>query len=737
MDRVSHKGRIREKVVLAQVTSAFRWNRLLLANTVIVVLLVFYFLYAQVSPAGATAWMVGMQVVTLFRFLLGRAFLSRDRIAQEIAPWRAGFVALTGVAGFAWGLIGTALYPGIDPHSQLVIAMILLAVCATGLFSQYPVFWAFPTFAIPMLVPFIVMRFLGDTRADLFAGFTGFFFLLIALFTARRMSMHHFRWLVSRYRLRVVSGEREQALRQAEESNRAKSEFLASMSHEIRTPMNGVLGMAHLLAQTPLDATQNRYVHALRSSGEQLMALLNDVLDFSKIEAGKMTIERVPYNIMDVATVSTEMFFAQAEAKKIAIELECEGTIPKLLGDPVRVGQVLSNLVSNAVKFTERGYVRVAVDWTWETESRGTLVLSVRDTGIGIPKEKHASIFDSFAQADQSTTRRFGGSGLGLAISSKLVQLMNGSIELQSEPSLGSVFTVVIPFECVKGGVALPSSVAEKRQLGGTVLLVEDNDVNELVATMTLNELGLTVIAADNGEDAIAAYESARPDVILMDCHMPGMDGFEATRAIRRLEDDARHVPIIACTANVTSGFRDRCIEAGMDDYVSKPFRANTLYEVLAKHLLDKAAAFADNAQPIEPAMTGSAAPARSICEDVQLFDEAHLLKVSRLHASDPDVVLEKLVPLFLKQIERFSKAFVQHIEAADVAGIGSIAHTLKSSANHVGLARLSGAMDEMESLCETAAPADVIEQAQRLLPLFDLSRNTLEQWHKGHQVEH
>ena len=183
MDRVSHKGRIREKVVLAQVTSAFRWNRLLLANTVIVVLLVFYFLYAQVSPAGATAWMVGMQVVTLFRFLLGRAFLSRDRIAQEIAPWRAGFVALTGVAGFAWGLIGTALYPGIDPHSQLVIAMILLAVCATGLFSQYPVFWAFPTFAIPMLVPFIVLRFLGDTRADLFAGFTGFFFLLIALFT--------------------------------------------------------------------------------------------------------------------------------------------------------------------------------------------------------------------------------------------------------------------------------------------------------------------------------------------------------------------------------------------------------------------------------------------------------------------------------------------------------------------------------------------------------------------------
>lgn len=283
----------------------------------------------------------------------------------------------------------------------------------------------------------------------------------------------------------------------------------------------------------------------------------------------------------------------------------------------------------------------------------------------------------------------------------------------------------------------MPSSVAEKRQLGGTVLLVEDNDVNELVATMTLKELGLTVIAADNGEDAIAAYESAKPDLILMDCHMPGMDGFAATRAIRSLEDGARHVPIIACTANVTSGFRDRCIEAGMDDYVSKPFRANTLYLVLAKHLLDKAATVAGVAQAIEPAIAASAAPVRAGCEDVLLFDEAHLLTVSRLHSSDPSVVLEKLVPLFLKQIERFRKAFAQHIEAADVAGIGSIAHTLKSSANHVGLARLSSAMDEMESLCETAAPAEAIEQAKRLLPLFDLSRNTLEQWHKGRQVRH
>ncbi|MBK8335185.1 MAG: response regulator [Sterolibacteriaceae bacterium] len=737
MDRVSHKGQVREKVVLAQVTSAFRWNRLLLANTVIVVLLVFYFLYAQVSPVGATAWMIGMQVVTLFRFLLGRAFLSRDRSGHEVAPWRTGFVALTGIAGFAWGLIGTALYPSTDPHSQLVIAMIMLAVSATGLFSQYPVFWAYPTFAIPMLAPFILMRFLGDTRADMFAGFTGFFFLLIALFTARRMSMHHFRWLVSRYRLRVVSGEREQALRLAEESSRAKTEFLANMSHEIRTPMNGVLGMAHLLAQTHLDTTQSRYVRALRSSGEQLLAVLNDVLDFSKIEAGKMTIERVPYNVMDVATVSTEMFFAQAEAKKIAIELECEGTIPKLLGDPVRVGQVLSNLVSNAVKFTERGYVRVAVDWNWETESRGTLVLTVRDTGIGIPKEKHTAIFDSFAQADQSTTRKFGGSGLGLAISSKLVQLMNGSIQLQSEPSLGSVFTLALPSEFLSEDVSLPSSVADKHQLCGTVLLVEDNEVNELVSAMTLRGLGLAVIAASNGSDAISAYASAKPDVILMDCHMPGMDGFEATRAIRRLEDDARHVPIIACTANVTAGFRDRCIEVGMDDYLSKPFRANALYEVLAKHLLDKAVILADKTPPGISPMNALAVPVRTNCEEVQLFDEAHLLKVSQLHSSGASNVLEKLVPLFLKQIERFGKALAQHIEAADVAGIKSIAHTLKSSANHVGLSRLSSAMDDLETLCETEAPAEAIGQAKRLLPLLELSGKTLEQWHIGRHVQH
>ena len=740
VDRQSHKRKVRDKVVVSQLTSVFRWNRLMLANTVFALLLVYYFLYDQTaSTTRAAMWMIGMQAITLCRFMLGRAYLSRDRIAQEAAPWRFGFVALTGLAGAGWGLLGTVLYPATEIHSQVTAAMILLAVSGTGLFSLYPVPMAYFAFSMPMLLPFIVMRFMGEAPADMYAGFTGSFFLLVALLTARRSAKHHFRWLVSRYRLRIVSREREQALKLAEESSRAKSEFLANMSHEIRTPMNGVLGMSDLLGKTKLDNTQSRYVRGLRSSGEQLLSLLNDVLDFSKIEAGKMLIERVPYSVMEIASMSTEMFLAQAQAKGIEISVECENAIPTLVGDPVRLGQVLSNLISNSVKFTERGYVRLSVGWAWETEGRGTLTLTVRDTGIGIPKDKHAAIFDSFAQADQSTTRKFGGTGLGLAIAGHLVALMNGKISVKSEPSLGAVFTVTLPVEYLPTDKLQPlqpsSAIAEKRPLRGTVLLVEDNDVNELVSVMTLRGLGLGVVTAHNGAEAIAAYETKKPDAVLMDCHMPGMDGFEATRAIRRIEGGRTHVPIVACTANVTSGFRDRCIEVGMDDYVSKPFRENTLYAVLAKHLLDTEEMIDGSLGAALSGRPNGSPIWQANAVDLPVFDASRLMKAVAHAGKDSSAMLEKLVPLFLNQLARFSTSYEQHIEAADIAGLASIAHTLKSSSNHVGLVRLSREMDAMETLCAEAAPSEVLAAARRLLPLLGLSRGALEGWQREHHT--
>ncbi len=729
MNRQAHKRLIREKVIVSQVSTLFRWNRLLLANTVAAVLLVFYFILDYVPTVHAVTWLVGMQVVTLCRYMLGRGYLSRDRGADESIRWRRAFVALTALAGLGWGLIGSVLYPS-NEHSQLVVAMILLTVSATGLFSLHPSLPAYLALSLPIVVPFIVLRLFGDTKADVFAGFTGFFFLLVAEVSARKLAKRFHRGLIVGYRLRVVSREKGVALAAAQESSRAKSEFMASMSHEIRTPMNGVIGMSNLLAQTPLSPIQERYTSALRASSEQLLGLLNDVLDFAKIEAGRMDLEASPYSPGEVARMSVDTFSAQAESKGITVSLELETPVPTVIGDATRVGQVLANLVGNAVKFTNTGSVRLGVSCRIIDADHASLEFAVRDTGIGVPKEKHAAIFDAFSQADQSTTRRFGGTGLGLSICKHLVSLMGGSIALKSEPGLGSVFTVTLPVRYIPGEHVSPSSQLQARpRLQGRVLLVEDNDVNQLVSVMTLRGLGLDVVTASNGEDAIAQFQASIPDLILMDCHMPGMDGFEATRAIRALESGSeRHVPIVACTANVTGGFRGECIEVGMDEYISKPFRESTLYAILAQRLRPQADLLSDR-PGIEDSVFDM--PPALDHRTLAVFDPGQLDRISRSHGKQPELVAAQLVSIYQRQLERFQNLLVSGIAAKDIPSIKSVAHTLKSSSNHVGLPRLAQLLDNIETAAIEGRDRVAVALAESALQEFDAARSALLVWQR------
>ncbi len=390
-----------------------------------------------------------------------------------------------------------------------------------------------------------------------------------------------------------------------------KSEFLAHMSHEIRTPLNGVIGLTHLALDGPLNEEKRADLEIAWKSAESLLGIVNDVLDLSKIEAGRMTFSSEPFDLRAALNQLVELFAPQASAKGIKLRLQYSNGAPSWFsGDALRVRQIAMNFLSNAIKFTERGEVAIRV------ENRGGGVrISVKDTGIGIPRDALPRLFSEFTQADGSTTRQYGGTGLGLAISKRLAELMDGSVGVASEPGEGSTFWVELPLaRSVAPEKAPVLASAESADLTGLrVLVAEDNPVNRHVMIKLLEKRGLHVDVATNGIEAVAQSSSTGYAVILMDCQMPGMDGYEATRRIRAVERGTeRHTPVIAITANVLESDRENCRAAGMDGHLPKPIRPETLFQMIAAHAVRKS-------PPLSAVPKGSLQPAFAGCSDINI----------------------------------------------------------------------------------------------------------------------
>lgn len=520
----------------------------------------------------------------------------------------------------------------------------------------------------------------------------------------------------------------------AERSSKMKERFLANMSHEIRTPMNAISGITRLLLNTKLSDIQKEYLGAIESSTEHLLALINDILDFSKIEAGEMNFDKVPFQPRQLFDRLNYTFKFKAIEGDIELIFDIDENIPdRLIGDPVKLNQILINLIGNAVKFTDKGFVKLKVSIIEKNNDELRLQMVVKDTGIGIPEDKLENIFKTFEQINENTARLVEGTGLGLAISRQLIELQGGEIKVSSKVGQGTEFLVSMPFKLsdeIPENQGIKDSnpvqkIKEFKPLGiNDLLLVEDKKLNQLVASETIKSWwgnDIVIDIADNGRIALEMVQEKQYDVVLMDIQMPEMNGYDATKAIRKLEKPVSEMPIIALTAYATKGEADKCLDAGMNNYVSKPIDPNELYQRLAETLQP------DMQVDIDTGVSHEPIPEEG---DNKVVDKLNLNFMDSL-AGDNDTLKKKLLDLVLEETPEELVTLKAAIETKDWDRVRSVAHKMKSSFSYLGLKKILEVIKTIELEAKQREDLDKIPRQfasieSSILENLDLLRNNI-----------
>lgn len=473
-----------------------------------------------------------------------------------------------------------------------------------------------------------------------------------------------------------------QRKRDAEEllrAQRAKELFLANISHEIRTPINGISGMASLLQENLPPQERQVYLQAIKGAADHLKVIINDILDLASIESGKLTLERISFSLRELLEALIATFRIQAREKGIDLTYTLKGGPDLIVGDPVRLNQVMMNLISNAIKFTPKGSIKVTLELETRKNNKIKLHIEVQDSGIGIPKDKLTTIFESFSQADASVSRKYGGTGLGLTIVKQLVELQQGTIKVKSREGEGSTFMVTLPYERARdrnnGVRAAELSTSQTRSLSHLrILLVEDNEINQLYAGSILQRWNIAHDLAQNGKQALELMNSHRYDIVLMDIQMPELDGYEATRQYRMAAPDHHRLPIVALTANATPNDLKKCLAAGMNDYLAKPFSPEDLYRILARH-----------AQPASSRL----APDLSYLKKVSNGDEGFIRKMQ-----------ETYVQTLSESVRQIQK----NMDEENTARVAALIHQIKPSLALMGYPSLKSTAQALEESCKAGA---------------------------------
>ncbi|MEO0551552.1 MAG: ATP-binding protein [Bacteroidota bacterium] len=477
-------------------------------------------------------------------------------------------------------------------------------------------------------------------------------------------------------------------------AQRAKEQFLANMSHEIRTPINGIAGMVNLLFETNSEQDRSHYLNAIKHSTENLKVIINDILDLSVIESGKLKFETIGFNIRYQLGAVIDTFIYQSKEKGIDLSYSISPEADHvLLGDPVRLNQILINLINNALKFTHVGEINVKVDLEKENDTDHWIRFEVNDTGMGIPPEKVDHIFDSFTQADESVTRRYGGTGLGLSIVKQLVELQKGSIAVESKENVGTKFTFTVPYkfgsekDLINPGRSSKNKSVTHSFYGTRVLLVEDNDINRLYALNILKKWNCQIDQAENGYTALEKLKTNEYDIILMDVQMPIMDGYEATKTIRKTFPTAKNaIPIIALTANAIKGDNEKCLEIGMNDYLSKPFQPESLFDVMSK--------FIDEQEKPES-------------DQLKIVDLTYLKSV----CNNDENFMREMIATFVANTPEIISEMRQMADLGNWSQVSALAHKLKPSVTFMGISGIKDQVRNIEALAKTEDELVKVEQ--------------------------